>query len=80
MEIIKEKNFSLNGNQFIARLYRPNNKKSIYGEIVFKNGGNRPENMKDIVRQYLKPYNVEISTDANKMVTHRAVKILMDYI
>jgi len=36
--------------------------------------------MKDIVRQYLIPYNVEISTDARKMITHRAVKILMNYI
>jgi len=80
MIIIKEKDFSFNGNQFIARLYRPDNNRVVYGEIVFKNNGIRPENMKDIVRQYLAPYNVEISTDARKMVTHKAVKILMNYI
>jgi len=80
MKVIEEKDFSFNGNQFIARLYRPDNNKGIYGEILFKKSGNRPENMKDIVRQYLIPYNVEISTDARKMVTHKAVKTLMKYI
>jgi len=79
MKIIEEKCFLFNDNLFIARLFKPKNK-GIYGEIVFKNNGKRSKNMKDIVRQYLLPYNIEISTDAKEMNTHMAVKILMKYI
>ena len=77
MEIIEEKEFSLNGIEYIARTYRPDNNK-IYSEIVFKSNGKRPNNMKNIAREYLRPLNIEISTDARIMVTHKAIKILMD--
>ncbi len=36
--------------------------------------------MKDIVRQYLKPYRIDIPTDAQKVVTHNAVKILINFL
>jgi len=75
MEIKKSKEFEYNGKKFIARILRNN-----YGEIIYKENMTRPDNMKDIIRQYLKKYNLEISTDANKMTTHRAVKILLNYI
>lgn len=75
MEIRKSKEFEYNGRKYIARILKNN-----YGEIIYKENMTRPENMKDIIRQYLKKYNIEISTDANKMTTHRAVKILLDYI
>jgi len=75
MEIKKSKEFEYNGKKFIARILRNN-----YGEIIYKENMTRPDNMKDIIRQYLKKYNLEISTNANKMTTHRAVKILLDYI
>jgi len=75
MEIKKEKEFEHNGIKYIARILKNN-----YGEIIYKKNMTRPENMKDIIRQYLKKYNIEISTDANKMTTHKAIKILLDYI
>jgi len=58
MRIIEEKEFSLKKEQFFARTYKPKNKNSIYGEIVYKNNDIRPKNMKDIVRQYLLPYKI----------------------
>jgi len=75
MEAKKSKEFEHNGKKYIARILRNN-----YGEIIYKENMTRPENMKDIIRQYLKKYNIEISTDANIMTTHKAIKILMDYI
>jgi hypothetical protein len=75
MEIKNEKEFEYNGKKYIARLFKNN-----YGEIIYKDNMTRPKNMKDIIRQYMKKYNIEISTDANKMTTHGAVKILLNYI
>ena len=81
MRVIKEKEFSLNNIQYIARVFIPEGKTTHYGEIVYKNNGQRPENkMKDIVRQYLMQFNVEISADSNVMTTHKAVRLLMRYI
>ena len=62
MEIKKTKEFEYNGKKYIARIFKNN-----YGEILYKENMTRPENMKDIIRQYLRKYNIEISTDANKM-------------
>ena len=75
MEIKISKEFEYNGKKYIARILKNN-----YGEIIYKENMTRPKNMKEIIRQYLKKYNIEISTDANKMTTHGAVKILLDYI
>ena len=75
MEIKKEKEFELYGIKYIARILANN-----HGEIVYKENKTRPKNMKDIIRQYMKKYNVEISTDANKISTHGAVRKLFEYI
>jgi hypothetical protein len=78
--IIVERCFSLNGNDYIARLYNPPNKSSIYGEVVYKETGERPENMKGVVREYLKPYGIDISPDANVETTHSAVRQLIAFL
>jgi hypothetical protein len=80
MRIIEEKEFTYEKEGYIARTYIPDGKSSVYGEIVHKNNGRRPDNMKGIARQFLKPHGIEISTDARVMITHKAVKILMQYI
>lgn len=76
--IIKEKTFSLDGKNYIARLYNANGKSSIYGEIVYQDNGKRPKNMKNVAREFLKQFNTEISTDARIETTHSAVKKLID--
>jgi hypothetical protein len=75
METKIEKEFKHNGIRYIARVFNNN-----YGEIIYKENMTRPKNMKDIIRQYLKKYNVEISTEANKMTTHGAVRMLLKYL
>jgi hypothetical protein len=80
-KIIKERCFLLGGEKFIARLYiPPKNKNFVYGEIVYKKDKKRPNSMKDIVRQYLRPHGIEIPTDARRVVTHSAVKMLIDFL
>jgi hypothetical protein len=75
MQIKVEKEFEYNSIKYIARIFENN-----YGEIVYKENMTRPKNMKNIIRQYLKKYDIEISTDANVMTTHGAVRIIMNYI
>ena len=41
---------------------------------------NRPvSNMKDIAREYLKEYGIEISTDANVINTYSSIKLVMEH-
>ena len=75
MEVKMEKEFEFNNVKYIARILVNN-----HGEILYKNNKTRPKNMKDIVRQYLKKNNVEISTDAKIITTHGAVRKLFEYI
>lgn len=77
-EIIDQEDFLYNGVEYIARLYHPNGKSYVYGEIVYKETGARPyRKMRDIARQYLKPYGINIQTHANSNVTHIAVEKLI---
>jgi len=71
---IKEKMFVYDGKKYIARQYRPEkDPNAIYGGIFC--GNSKCDNMKNIVRGYLKNKGHDIPIDAN---THSAVKILID--
>lgn len=77
-QIIDQEDFSFEGIEYTARLYHPQGKNLVYGEIVYKENGERPyRKMRDIARQYLKPYRIEIPTEASSNVTHVAVKKLI---
>lgn len=76
-KIIKEKEFVFKGNSYIARLYLHENKTRIYGEIVHQENNQRVHNMKGLAREFLKPYGIIIPTDAQTMVTHNAVALLI---
>lgn len=73
-KIIKTKRFTLDGVQYIARLYTPRGRSDTYGEVVYSANGERPFNMKGIVRKFLAPRGISISTDARFEVTHSAVR------
>lgn len=75
--VVKEKKFTFEGNHFIARLYSHENKPVIYGEIVYNENNQRVYNMKGLARDFLKPYGIDVPTDAKKMVTHNAVALLI---
>lgn len=75
--IIKEKDFFLNDENYIARLYFHKGKTIPYGEIVKKENNQRVGNMKGLAREFLKSYGIEVSTDARVMVTHSAVAKLI---
>ena len=76
-EIIKEKSFSYNNKKYIARLYYHNDKISPYGEIVYVENGQRVPNMKGYAREFLKPYGIEVSTDARIITTYIAIALLI---
>lgn len=79
--IIDQEEFHFEGTDYIARLYHPNGKSLVYGEIVYKKNLERPyKEMRNIARQYLKPYGIEVPTEANRYVTHEAVKKLIQII
>jgi hypothetical protein len=83
MKIIEEKEFTYMGDKFIARRYIPDENWDIplkYGEIVYKDNGKRPKSMKNIAKQYLRPFGIEISNDASVMNTHTAVGILIQHL
>jgi hypothetical protein len=80
MEIIKETAFVHNGTEYLARTYCNGNNSFIYGEIIDKKTKKRPYNMKGIVREYLQPFGIPISTDANVINTHDAVKTLIQHL
>lgn len=77
-EIINEKDFTYNDVNYIARLYKMRGKTSTYGEIVYAQNNERVENQKGLVREILKLDGIEISTNANKINTHQAIKILIE--
>ena len=76
-KIIKEKQFSFNDMNYIARLYYHNTKTSLYGEIVYKENNKRVDNIKGLAREFLKQYGISVPTDAKTMVTHNAVAKLV---
>ncbi|MCR4632210.1 MAG: hypothetical protein K5786_11325 [Treponema sp.] len=76
-KVIKEKEFVFEGNHYIARLYTHENKPMIYGEIVYREDNHRVHNMKGLARDFLKPYGIDVPTDAKKMVTHNTVALLI---
>lgn len=78
--IIKEKEFPLNNGKYIARLYSHEGKTIPYGEIVKSENNKRVGNMKGLARDFLKPYGIEVPTDARIMVTHTAVAKLIQKI
>lgn len=62
-------------------MYCPARKSGLYGEIVIKESGERPyRKMKRIAREYLRPYGIDVPTDAKTMVTHNAVQKLIEVI
>lgn len=81
-EIVDEEDFSFNGVAYTARLYHPAvNQNYIYGEIVFKGTEERPYGkMRKIAREYLLPYGEKIPTTAKRLVTHEAVKKMIEFI
>ena len=68
--------FELNNVVYIARKYTPKDTGYTYWEIVEKLTDKRPKNIKDIVRQF----GIEVSTDANIETTHSAVKKLIGFL
>ena len=72
-KIIKEKIFFHENKKYFARLYKNNG--STFGGIF--DGDYKCENMKSIVREYLKINHKNISLDIG-INTHSAVKLLID--
>lgn len=65
ISIMETKEFSLNGIMYLAIKYNAQK----YAIVEKEN--NRPvSNMKDIAREYLKRYGINISTDANVINTY----------
>ena len=58
-------------------LYSHENKPMLYGEIVYSDNNQRVHNMKGLARDFLKPYGINVPTDAKTMVTHNAVALLI---
>lgn len=75
--IIQEKKFVLEGKGYIARLYKNYNGRT-YGEIVYQGDGQRPKNMRGIARTYLARHKIVVPTNDKSMVTHQAVKKLIE--
>lgn len=81
LRITEEILFSFNGINYIARTYIPARKPNyIYGEIVLAENKKRPNNMRKILREKLKEYNIDVPFDSKKLVTHSAVQMLMNLI
>lgn len=79
LKIIEEVPFIHKEEQYFARLYIPQNKPNyIYGEIVFAKSKKRPKNMRSIVREKLKEYNVYVPSDSKSLVTHSAVRTFIN--
>lgn len=76
-KIVKEKQFVFKETKYIARLYYHNNKPSLYGEVVYKKNNQRVNNMKNLAREFLSQYKINISKDAKIETTHSAVKKLI---
>jgi len=77
--IIRKADFVHKGVEYTARTYKQQGKTS-GGEVVFRGTDNRPANMKGIVREYLAPYKINISTDPTKETTHSAVRKLIKFL
>lgn len=73
-ETVKERTFSYEGKEYIARLYKHKDDSYIFGGIFY--GNSKCQNMKNIVREYLKACGKSIPLDAS-VNTHKAVKILI---
>ena len=58
-------------------LYSHENKPMLYGEIVYSDNNQRVHNMKGLSRDFLKPYGINVPTDAKTMVTHNAIALLI---
>lgn len=75
--IIHEKEFVLGEKGYIARLYK-NYNGCTYGEILYQADGQRPKNMRGIARTYLARHKIVVPTHDKSMVTHQAVKKLIE--
>lgn len=75
--IIQEKKFVLEEIGYIARLYKNYNGRT-YGEIVYQTDGQRPKNMRGVARTYLARHEIVVPTNDKSMVTHKAVKKLIE--
>jgi hypothetical protein len=77
MEILKEREFSHGGKQYIARLYKEDGNSQTRGAIFVKDNFMEEVNMKNIAREYLHQFGIKIPLTPN-VNTHTAVKKLMD--
>lgn len=71
---METKEFTLNDKQYLAIKY--SSKK--YG-IVSKVDNKPVPNMKEIAREYLKKFGIDVSTDANVMNTYSSIKLVMEH-
>lgn len=71
---MESKEFSLNGKKYLAIKF--NSRKY---SIVMKDTNIPVPNMKQIAREYLKNYGIDISTDANVINTYSSIKIVMEH-
>lgn len=77
MIIVKTKEFTYENKKYIARLYKLEGNNHVFGEIVLKDNIRQKLNMKNIAREYLHRFNVNIPTSSN-VNTHTAVKKLIE--
>ena len=74
ISIMETKEFSLNGIMYLAI------KHNVQKYAIVEKENNRPvSNMKDIAREYLKRYGINISTDANVINTYSSIKLVMEH-
>jgi hypothetical protein len=77
MIILKEKEFLHGGRKYIARLYKKDGNSQIIGAILPKDNEMAKINMKNIAREYLHQFVINIPTTAD-VNTHMAVKKLVE--
>lgn len=77
MIILKEKEFLHSGKKYIARLYKEDGNSQTRGAILLKDNIMAKINMKNIAREYLYQFGINIPMTAN-INTHMAVKKLLE--
>jgi hypothetical protein len=77
MIIIKNKEFTYENRRYIARLYKLEGNSHTFGAILLKDNLRQQINMKNIAREYLHRFGINIPTSSN-VNTHTAVKKLIE--
>lgn len=77
-KILNKVEFSFEDEQYIAQTYITN-KEHIYAEIVYAKTKQQVRGkMRHIARSILKQYGIKVPTDSKTMVTHQAIKTLIN--